>query len=84
MVTLTIEVEERVDQALREIAKHHGGDLSLVLAELLAAHESFELMADEFEEGNEEHLKQQRDRSEREFAEGRVVSWETVKARNQL
>jgi len=84
MVTLTIEVEERVDQAMREIAKHHDGDLSLVLAELLAVHEGLELMADEFEEGNEEYLKQQRDRSEREFADGRVVSWETVKARNQL
>lgn len=69
---------------MRQLAANHEGDLSKVLEELLAVHEGLDLMADEFEEGNEELLRQQRDRSEREILEGRVVSWKDVKARNQL
>ena len=81
MVTLTIEVDDRVEDALRQLAAHHGGDMGKALEELLAAREMFELMADVNEEGSEEFLRQQRDRSERDFAEGRVVNWETIQSR---
>lgn len=84
MVTLTIEVEDRVENALRQLAAGHQGDLGKALEELLAVHEGLELTADEFEEENEDLLRQMRDRSEMEFANGRVVSWEDLKARNQL
>lgn len=84
MVRLTIEVEDRVESALRQLAAGHQGDLGKVLEELLAVHEGLELTADEFEVGNEELLRQMRDRSEMEFANGRVVSWEDLKARNHL
>jgi len=58
--------------------------LGKAVEELIASRQALELLADDLEDGNEEFLRQQRDRSVREFEEGRVVSWETVKARNQL
>jgi hypothetical protein len=83
-VTLSIEIDESADRALRELAEQHGGDLGKAAEELLASLEGFDLMADDLEDGNEEYLKRQLDRSLRDFAQGRVVDWETVKARNQL
>jgi hypothetical protein len=84
MVTLSIEIDESADRALRELAEQHGGDLGKAVEELLASRQALELMADDLEDGNEEYLKRQLDRSLRDFAQGRVVDWETVKARNQL
>jgi len=61
MVTLTIDVDEATDRALR-----------------------VDKLADELEAGNEEYLKTHLERSTRDFAEGRVVDWETVKSRFNL
>lgn len=84
MVTLSIEIDESADRVLRELAEQHGGDLGKAVEELLASREGFDLMADDLEHGNEDYLKRQLDRSLRDFAEGRVVDWATVKARNNL
>lgn len=84
MVTLSIEIDESADRALRELAEQHGGDLGKAVEELLASREGLESIADDLEAGNEEYLKRQLDRSLQDFADGRVVDWETVKARYKL
>jgi len=84
MVNVSFDIEESAGRALQELAEQHGGDLGKAVEELIASRQALEVMTDDLEDGNEEFLRQQRDRSELDFAEGRVVSWETVKARNQL
>ena len=84
MVKVSFDIDEAAGLALRELAERHGGDLGKAVEELLASREALELIADDLEDGNEEYLKRQLDRSLRDSAEGRVVDWETVKARNQL
>lgn len=84
MATLTIEVEERLADALQQLAASHGGDMAKALEELIAIHAGLELMADEFELANAEGLRQQRLQSEQDFAAGRVVDWKDLKRRNQL
>lgn len=85
MVKVSFDIDEAAGLALRELAQRHGGDLGKAVEELLASREALELIADDdIEDGNEEYLERQLDRSLRDFAEGRVVDWETVKARNRL
>jgi hypothetical protein len=61
-----------------------GGDASRALSELLIAHESIESFLDEIEGSNSAELIRQRERSVREFQDGRMVSWEQVKRDNAL
>jgi hypothetical protein len=61
-----------------------GGDEGLAISQLLLAHESVESFLDEVEELNAEELTHQRDRSRRDFQEGLAVSWDEVKASNEL
>ena len=85
MVNVSFDIEEAAGRALRELAEQHDGDMGKAVEELLASRQALELIADDdIEDGNEEYLKRQLERSLRDFAEGRVVDWETVKARNQL
>ena len=74
MVNVSFDIEESAGRALRELAEQHGGDLGKALEELLASRQALEVMTDDLEDGNEEFLRQQRDRSELDFAEGRDVS----------
>jgi predicted transcriptional regulator len=84
MVTLTIEVDEATDRALRALAEEYDGNLGRALDDLLAPSEGIDALADELEAGNEDYLKAQLERSKKDYAEGRVVDWEIVKARNGL
>lgn len=85
MVKVSFALDELAGQALLELAKRHGGDLGKAVEELLASRQALELIADDdLEDGDEEYLRRQLERSLQDFAEGRVVDWETVKARNQL
>jgi len=79
-VQLTPEAEPILDS----VAAGFDGDEGLALSELLIAHESIESFLDEIEEAQAEELIRQRDRSEREFREGRTVTWEQVKLDNGL
>jgi hypothetical protein len=58
--------------------------VNLALSELLIAHESIESFLDEMEGSCSEEMVRQRDRSAREFREGKTVSWEKVKLDNGL
>ncbi len=79
-----IELDEKSDSILTDLARDHGGDLGLTVVELLNAREGLELIADESEAGNEEVLSAMRDRSAQEFAQGRSISWESIKERHKL
>ena len=84
MVTRQIELDDDTDRILTELARDYEGNLGDALADLVHAHESLEAFAAESEDEHRDLLLTQVERSEREFREGRVVSWEEVKRRNGL
>lgn len=84
MVHREIEIDEETDRLLTEIAGDYEGDVGKALSELVHAHEGLEAYADLAESAHATRLKDLRDRSEADFREGRVVSWEALKARNGL
>ena len=79
-----VQLSNEADPILDSLAESCGCDASLALSELLLAHESIESFLDEFESEHESQLIAQRDRSAREFADGRTVSWEQIKHDNGL
>jgi len=84
MAIRKIQLTPEADTILDSMAEPYGGDTDRALSELLIAHESVESFLDEFEAGNEAELLRQRDASERDFAEGHIVSWDRVKRKNGL
>ena len=84
MVRRQIEIDEDTDRILTELASEYKGDLSQALAGLVHAHEGLEAFVEGSEAAHESTLRTVRDRAEANFREGRVVSWEDVKARNGL
>lgn len=54
------------------------------MCEALKMHLAVEGMLDELEELHADELKRQKERSEREFREGKVVTLEEMKRRNRL
>jgi hypothetical protein len=84
MIRREINLDEESDRILSELAQDYEGDAGKALAELLHARGGIEAFADACEEAQRELLLAQKDRSEREFRDGRVVSWEEVKRRNHL
>ena len=84
MAVRQVRLSPEAEPILDSVAVSFGGDEGLALSELLIAHESIESFLDEMEGANAEELLRQRDRSTREFQEGRTVSWEQVKRNNGL
>jgi hypothetical protein len=84
MAVRQVRLSPEAEPILDSVAASFGGDAGIALSELLIAHESIESFLDEMEGANSEELTGQRDRSTREFREGRTVSWEQVKLDNGL
>ncbi len=79
MAHRNIELDERSDQILAELAESFEGDISV-----LHAHRSIEEWVDVCEEPQRESLLSQKRRSEQDFRDGRAVSWEKIKQQNGL
>ena len=79
MVKREIELDDESNQLLDSLAADHGGDASLVVRELLWMHSLSDSELDAIEECHQQELKLQKERSEREFQEGKVVSWPELK-----
>ena len=84
MVRRAIEIDEETDRLLTELASEYKGDLGLALADLVHSREGLEEFAERSEAAQEHSLRALRDRSEADFREGRIMSWEDVKTRNAL
>jgi hypothetical protein len=84
MAVRHVELSPEAEPILDSVAASFGGDAGVALSELLIAHESIESFLDEIEGLNAEELTRQRDRSEHEFRQGQMVSWEQVKCDNGL
>lgn len=84
MIRREIDLDEESDRILSELAQDYEGDAGKALADLLHTRGGIEAFADACEEAQLDLLLAQKDRSEREFRDGRVVSWEEVKRRNRL
>jgi hypothetical protein len=84
MAIRQVQLSPEAEPILDSVAASFGGDAGLALSELLIAHESIESFLDEMEGSTAEELLIQRDRSTRDFREGRTVSWEQVKFNNGL
>jgi hypothetical protein len=79
-----VELSPEAEPILDSVAASVGGDAGIALSELLIAHESIESFLDEMEGANSGELTRQRERSAREFQEGRTVPWTQVKLDNGL
>ena len=84
MVRRQIDLDEETDQILDELAQHYEGDRGKALAELVRARKGIENLVEECEEAHSASLQAQVERSERDFQEGNVTSWDEVKRRNNL
>lgn len=84
MIHRQIDVDEETDRKLEDLARSYGGDLSEALADLMRSRECVETFLDQLEEANVATLRQQIERSEREFRTGKTIPWTEVKRRNRL
>lgn len=84
MISLQIEIDEETDRILTDLAASYEGDRSKAVANLIRRHEITEEYMDAVEEFHRDSLVMQKERSERDFREGNVTTWEEVKRRNGL
>jgi predicted transcriptional regulator len=77
-------LDEESDRILEQLAQFHSGDRSQAVREALKMHKTMEGMLEELEELHADELKRQKERSEKEFREGRVVTLEEMKRRHRL
>jgi len=66
------------------LQQRHGGNRSLALREALKVQEVMEDWLDQIETANAGVLREQKERSEKGFREGRFTTWEEVKRRLRL
>jgi len=78
-----IEFDEETDRLLADLAQEYGGDLGKALADLVRSHENLESFLDQCENA-QSSLRTQKEQSEQDFREGRVITWDEVKRRNGL
>jgi len=84
MIKRQIDLDEESDRILSGLAQDYHGDLGGALADLLQAHQTVEAFVEECEEAHRDLLLTQKERSERDFREGRFTTWDEVKRRNHL
>ncbi len=77
MVTRQIELDDQTNSILEALAQDCDGDAGTALTGLLQAHKAEEAMLDEWEREQGPELARQKHQSERDFAEGRVVTWDS-------
>ena len=81
MVKREVMLDEESNRVLESLAQDCGGDVGRVICELLRMHALPEADLDELERAQAEELTRQRDLSEREFREGKIVPWAELKRR---
>lgn len=84
MVRREIEIDENTDRILTELASEYKGDLSQALSDLVHVYEGLEAFAEHAEAARENTLRAMLERSEADFREGRILSWDDVKTRSGL
>jgi hypothetical protein len=77
-------LDDESNKVLADIASDHAGDASAALSELLQAREGIESFLDDFEVIHEENLREQVQRSDSDFLEGRFKTWEEIEHRIRL
>ena len=77
-------LDEASDRILTGLAKPLGGNKSRAVREALKVHNAMEGWLDQIEQANSTALRQQKERSEKGFREGRFTPWEEVKRRLRL
>lgn len=76
-----IVLDDESDLKLELLATEYNGDVSSAIRDLLSIRETLEAEADAMEGRNADDLLRQKERSEHEFAEGKVVPWSELKRR---
>ncbi|MGA2132566.1 MAG: hypothetical protein ABSH50_09755 [Bryobacteraceae bacterium] len=84
MVSWQIDFDEDTDRILAELALQYQDDIGKALADLVHAHVGLEAYVESCEGGQQYALRTQAQRSEREFREGRFITWDDLKRRNGL
>ena len=84
MISLQIEIDEETDRFLTGLAHAYGGDRGKAVMDLIRSQQPSEEELDEAERIHHDSLVMQLERSERDFREGNVTTWEEVKRRNGL
>ncbi len=76
-----IVLDDESDRKLELLATEYDGDVTSAIRDLLSIRETLEAEIDTIEDGNADDLLRQKERSEREFAEGKVVPWSELRRR---
>jgi len=84
MVRREIQIDEDTDQVLTELAAQYHGDLGMAVTDLVQTRQRLEDFAERSEAAREAVLRDQREKAESAFREGRTLTWQEVKARNGL
>ncbi|HEX3685516.1 MAG TPA: hypothetical protein VHU83_23485 [Bryobacteraceae bacterium] len=84
MARREVNFDDETDQMLARIAENYEGDLSKALSELIHAHDSLETFVERCEVAHGASLREQGERAEGDFRDGRVVTWDEVKRHNGL
>jgi len=84
MVQRQINLDEKTDRILSELAESYEGGASEAIAGLLLAHGDLDSLIEQSEALHHDSLVAQLERSEQDFREGRFITWEEVKKRNGL
>lgn len=79
MVTRELVLDEESNRILDSLAEGYGGDVSLAIRDLLRMHGLPESELEALERTHAADLIRQRDRSERDFQEGKVISWSELR-----
>jgi hypothetical protein len=77
-------LDDKSDRILDRLAQFHSGGRSRAIREALKMHETMEGMLSELEALHADELKRQKERSESEFREGKVVTLEEMKRRHRM
>ncbi len=83
MAQRQINLDEKADKILTELAESYNGNASEAIAELLLAHEDHESLVAQSEALHHDSLLAQRERSEQGFREGRYTTLEEMKRRHK-
>jgi hypothetical protein len=76
---LEITLDDQTSALLDEFTQEHGGSEGAAVVELLRTHRRAQDLVGEIEAAHDASLREQKERSAKDFRAGRTVSWEEVK-----
>lgn len=74
-------LDRESQRILDALARDHAGDRNRAVCEALKMHQTVEDLLDQIERWHADNLRRQKQRSARDFPQGKFTTWEAVKRR---